>query len=103
MPDESPELRARQSLLMIAIDARAHGMAVRRARFRFHPWGARPTWANSVLGVPPYAAAAGDRVVAGLRSAIVSALTTTLSDQGVMPVVPPIFRSSAANCSAIAR
>ena len=38
-----------------------------------------------------------------LRSAIADQLTTALPGQGVLAVVPAIFRSSAANCSSIAR
>ena len=101
MSDDSPELRARKNLLMLAIDARAEGMALRRARFR--PLTGRSAWANSVLGVVPWSPAGGDRMVDGLRAAIVSALTTALPGQGVLPVIPAIFRSSAVNCSSIAR
>jgi hypothetical protein len=98
--DDSPELRARKNLLMLAIDARARGMAIRRARFS---WGGRSAWANSLFGVIPWSPSGADRVLDGLRSAIVSALGTALPGQGVVPVVPPIFRSSAVNCSSIAR
>ncbi len=101
MSDDSPELRARKNLLMLTIDARARGMALRRARFR--PLTGRSAWANSVLGVVPWSPTGGDRVVEGLRAAIVSALTTALPGQGVLPVIPAIFRSSAVNCSSIAR
>jgi hypothetical protein len=101
MSDDSPGLRARKNLLMVAIDARAHGMALRRARFR--PPTGRSAWANSILGLAPWAPTGGDRVIDGLRGAIVSALTTALPGQGVLPVIPAIFRSSAVNCSSIAR
>jgi hypothetical protein len=101
MSDNSPELRARKNVLMLAIDARAEGMALRRARFR--PLTGRSAWANSVLRVVPWSPAGGDRMVDGLRAAIVSALTTALPGQGVLPVIPAIFRSSAVNCSSIAR
>jgi hypothetical protein len=99
--DDSPELRARKNLLMLAVDARARGMAQRRARFSASAQGT--AWANGIVGAIPWSSSAGDRIVDGLRSAIVAALTTTLSDQGVVPVIPPTFRSSAANCSSIAR
>jgi hypothetical protein len=99
--DDSPEFRVRKNLLMLAVDARARGMAVRRARYR--PWGGRSAWANSLLGVVPWSPSGADRVLDGLRSAIASALGTALPGQGVVPVVPPIFRSSAVNCSSIAR
>ena len=85
---------------MLAIDARARGVAMRRARYRSP--AARPSWASSVLGLPPFAADEGERVVDGLRSAIIAELTAAVPDQGVVPVVPAIFRSSAAICSTIA-
>ena len=47
--------------------------------------------------------AGGRRSVDGLRATIVPALTTALPGQGVLPVIPAIFRSSAVNCSSIAR
>ena len=86
---------------MLAVDARAEGMAVRRARFR--PSAARALWANSVLGTAPWSPIPGDRLIEGLRAAIVSAITAAPSGQGVLPVVPPTFRSNADNCSSIAR
>jgi hypothetical protein len=100
-PDNSPELRARKDLLILAIDARATGVAIRRARFR--PIVGRAAWANSALGVVPWSPSGADRVVDGLRLAIYSSLTTALAGQGVLPVISPIFRSSADNCSTIAR
>lgn len=95
--DRSAQSRARESLLMIAVDARARGMATRRARYR--PTAPRPTWASSVLGLPPFAPEEGERLIDGLRSAIIGELTTAVPDQGVLPSVPAIFRSSAATCS----
>lgn len=95
--DRSPQSRARESLLMMTIDARARGMAMRRARYR--PVGARLSWANSVLGAVPFSPDEGEHVVDGLRSAIIAELTTAVPDQGVVPAVPAIFRSSAASCS----
>jgi hypothetical protein len=99
--DRAPEGRARKDLVIAAVDARARGMALRRARYR--PWAARPPWANSVLGLAPWSPVLGERVVDGLRSAIVSTLLTVLPGQGVLPLTPPIFRSSAASCSIIPR
>ena len=99
--DDSPDSRARQSLLMLAVDARARGMAARRARYRSA--ALRADWANSVLGLAPWSAKAGDELVGRLRFAIAGELETALSNQGVVPAVPAIFRSSAESCSAIAR
>lgn len=101
--DRSAESRARASLLMLAVDARAHGIALRRARFRLLPSVTRPDWANGMLGLPPWSRADGERVIDGLRSTIIAELATAKADQGAVPVVPAIFRSIDASCSAIAR
>ena len=92
--------RARENLLRMAIDARARGLALRWARSR--PVGARPEWANSVLGVAPWSPDAGQRLVGRLRSAIGGAVTAALSDEGVVPALPAIFRSGSTSCSTIA-
>jgi hypothetical protein len=99
--DRSAMGRARERLLMLAVNARAEGMARRRSSFR----GAshRADWVNGLLGVAPWSAEPGQRVVDGLRSSIVEALETSIADQGVVPVVPAIFRSSAASCANISR
>ncbi len=94
-------LRARESLLNLAIDARARGSSLRRARIRPGSW--RPGVAASLLGAAPSSPDAGDRVVEGLRAAIVSELGSSVADQGVVPAAPAIFRSSASSCSIIAR
>lgn len=99
--DRSAEGRARERLLMLAVNARAEGMAKRRAAYRGP--GRRVDWANSFLGVAPWSPDAGRAVVNGLRSAIVAELTSAVADQGVLSVVPATFRSSAASCSSIAR
>jgi hypothetical protein len=99
--DRSSQSRARESLLMLTVDARARGMAMRRARYR--PLAARPSWASSVLGEIPFSPEEGERLVDGLRSAIIAELTTAVPDQGVVPAVPAIFRSSAASCSTSVR
>jgi hypothetical protein len=84
--DRSDETRARERLLMMAIDARAQGIAARRARFR------------------PIVAAPGDaeRFRDMLQSALLAELSSALPDQGLIPVVPAVFRSSAAICSSMA-
>jgi hypothetical protein len=101
MDESTPALRARKDLLMDAVDARARGIALRRARFR--SWGARAPWANSVLGNAPWSPALGEQVVDGLRGAIVATLNAALAGQGVLPLTPLTFRSSASNCSIIPR
>jgi hypothetical protein len=84
--DRSEETRARERLLMMAIDARARAFAARRARFR------------PIIGV----ATDGDRVRDMVRSSLLAELTSALPNQGLVPLVPAIFRSSAAICSSIA-
>jgi hypothetical protein len=85
--DESDETLARRNLVLLAIDARARGVAVRRAHYR------------PIVAMP----AEGERVRDGVRSAIINELTTALADQGIVPLVPAIFRSSSAICSTMAR
>jgi len=95
--DRSPQARVRENLLMLAVDARAQGMALRRARY--WPAASRPVWASSVLGIPPFASDERERMVDALRSSIIGELTAAVPDQGVVPAVPAIFRSNAASCS----
>jgi hypothetical protein len=97
----SPEADARERLLMIALDARARGIALHRARFRRS--GAPAGWANGLLGAAPWSPDDGERVVAALRSALAGQVAGALGDQGVVPSLPAIFRSSAASCSTISR
>lgn len=97
----SPEAMARERLLMLAIDARAEGLALRRARYR--ALVSRVPWAGSIVAVPPTATEDGERSVEALRTSVVSGLTTALADQGVLPLVPSIFRANASSCANISR
>jgi hypothetical protein len=97
----SAEAKARERLIALAVDARAHGIAMRRARYR--PSHQRTDWTNGMLGVAPYDASSAEPVIAALKAAIVAELRSAPGDQGVLPVVPASFRSSAASCSVIAR
>ncbi|HEY9229878.1 MAG TPA: hypothetical protein VIP11_24720, partial [Gemmatimonadaceae bacterium] len=87
--DDSPEVRARENLLMLAVDARAAGVAARRARYRYA--GMSADWANSVLGTVPWSPEAGDRLRESIRTAIVGELTASMGDQGLVPFVPSVF------------
>jgi hypothetical protein len=78
--DDSRESRARDALLTLAIDARAHGVAVRRARYR-------PT--VTAMGPRDPAAAAG--LEAALRTAIATELRSAPGSQGIVPAVPAPF------------
>lgn len=98
--DDSPETLARERLLMMAVDARAHGVAARRARFR--PASTRADWANSVLHAAPWNPEQGERLVDALRAAILEQVAASLPTQGLVPAVPAIFASSAASCASIA-
>lgn len=96
---DSPEGRARARLLNLAVDARARGIAERRAHYRLSHGDA--TWAHSVLREPPWSPDEGDRLVHVLRGELLSELSTAPADQGLVSGVPAIFRSSAASCSNI--
>jgi hypothetical protein len=85
--DQSDETLARRNLVFLAIDARAHAIVSRRARYR-----------------PIVAAIQGDDRIRDLvRQGIISELTTAMADQGIVPLVPATFRSNTASCSSIAR
>jgi len=99
---DDPEMHERANLLMLAVDARARGIARRRARYHPSMLG-KPQWANSVLARASWSRDDGERVIESLRASIVDELTGALPDQGVLPVVPAIFRSSDESCSSIAR
>lgn len=97
----SAEAKARRHLLALAVDARARGALLRRARF--YPTSMRYDWVNSAIGAAPWNRELGDALEMSLRMSVVSELSTSLSAQGVVPLVPAIFRSNDASCSAIDR
>jgi hypothetical protein len=97
----SLEAAARDRLLALAIDARARGAAIRRARY--NPSSLRGEWTRGVLATPPWRTDVGESVIAALRTSVVNELSSASWAQGVVPVVPAIFRSNAASCSTIAR
>ncbi len=99
--DQSAGGRARERLLNLAVDARAQGMVRRRAIFRAS--GHRGDWVNGFRGVAPWSPEPGRRMIEGLRASIVASLSSAVADQGVLPVIPAIFRSSDASCSSISR
>jgi len=98
---KSAEAAARDRLLLLTIDARARGAAIRRARY--YPSSLRGEWARGLLATPPWRTDVGESVIDALRSSVVSELSSAPWAQGVVPVVPAIFRSSSASCSTIAR
>jgi hypothetical protein len=98
---KSAEAAARDRLLVLAIDARARGAAIRRARY--YPSSLRGEWARGLLATPPWRTDVGESVIDALRSSVVNELSSAPWAQGVVPVVPAIFRSSSASCSTIAR
>jgi hypothetical protein len=97
----SAEAKARRHLLALAVDARARGALLRRARF--YPTSMRYDWVNSAVGVAPWNRELGDALEMSLRMSVVNELSTSLSAQGVVPLVPAIFRSNDASCSPIDR
>ncbi len=99
--DSSDEGRARARLVATAIGARAHGVAMRRARYRFP--GGRSDWTYGLLGVAPWSADAANDVVTSLAAALAAELRNASADQGVVPAVPASFRSINSSCAAIAR
>ena len=92
-----PELRAREALLDLALDARALGIA--RVRARWYPVAQRPAWANSVLEVSPWSPAIGDQAVRRIRAGLVAQLDATRGGDQLRFATPSIFRVSASSCS----
>jgi len=100
-PGNSAEAKARRRLLALTVDARARGALMRRAKF--YPSSMRYDWVNSVVGAAPWGRDLGDALEASLRMSVFNDLSMSLGAQGVVPLVPAIFRSSDASCSAIDR
>jgi hypothetical protein len=96
LPTRTPEARAREGLLMLAVDARARGAAIRRARF-YAP-SSRADWARALLGIPPWRGDLDEGLLEGLRASVVAELASQSSAQGVVPLVPAAFRASAESC-----
>lgn len=97
----SAEAKARRHLFALAVDARARGALLRRARF--YPTSLRYDWVNSAVGAAPWNGELGAALERSLRMSVMNELSTSLSGQGVVPLVPAIFRSSDASCSTIDR
>jgi hypothetical protein len=93
----APELRARQALLDLALDARALGLA--RMRAAWFSGGARPAWANSVLGIAPWSPATGELAVRRIRAALVGQLDAARGGDQLRFATPSIFRPSSSSCS----
>jgi hypothetical protein len=93
----APELRAREALLDLALDARALGIA--RMRARWIPAAQRPGWANSVLEQAPWSPAPGEQAIRRVRAALVAQLDATRGGDQLRFATPSIFRPSASSCS----
>jgi len=101
LPATTPEARARERLLMLAIDARASGAAVRRARY--YPSSLRSEWAKALLHTPPWRSDLDETLLNGLRSSVLTELMSESTAQGVVPVVPLVFRSAGMSCASSSR
>lgn len=97
----SDEAKARGHLLGLAVDARARGALLRRAKF--YPTSMRYDWVSSVVGSAPWSRELGDALASSFRMSVINDLSMSLTAQGVVPLVPAILRSSDASCSAIDR
>jgi hypothetical protein len=93
----APELRTRQELLDLALDARALGIA--RMRARWFSTDARPAWASSVLGAAPWSPAVGERAVRRIRAVLVGQLDAARGGDQLRFATPSIFRPSSSSCS----
>src|SRR5437868_2074251 len=93
----APELRARQSLLDLALDARALGLA--RIRAGWFSLETRPAWASSILGAAPWSPVTGQLAVRRIRAALVGQLDAPRGGDQLRFATPSIFRPSASTCS----
>ena len=93
----APELRARQSLLDLALDARALGLA--RIRAGWFSLETRPAWASSILGAAPWSPVTGQLAVRRIRAALVGQLDAARGGDQLRFATPSIFRPSAPTCS----
>jgi len=93
----APELRAREALLDLALDARALGIA--RMHARWYPVAQRPGWANSVLEEAPWSAEPGVQAVRRIRAGLVAQLDASRGGDQLRFATPSIFRPSVSSCS----
>jgi len=93
----APELRERQVLLDLALDARALGIA--RMRARWFSADSRPAWASSVLDVAPWSAQPGDLAVRRIRAFLAGQFDAARGGDQLRFDTPSIFRPSASTCS----
>src|SRR5689334_11060017 len=93
----APELRARQNLMEMALDARALGIVKMRARW--FASDARPAWANSILGVAPWSPSVGDFAIRRVRANLVAQLEAARGGDQLRFATPSIFRPSVSSCS----
>src|SRR5690348_8610599 len=93
----APELRARQALLEMSLDARALGLV--RMRARWFALDKRPAWASSILGAPPYSPAVGALAVRRVRASLSGQLDVARGGDQLRFATPSIFRPSASSCS----
>jgi hypothetical protein len=93
-----PELRWRQAMLDLALDARARGIA--RLRARYFADESRPSWARSVIGIPPSSPQEGERVIRRIRNALAMQLDADPAGDQLRFEMPSIFRPNASSCVA---
>ena len=93
----APELRARQTLLEMSLDARALGIV--RMRARWFTIENRPAWASSILGAAPYSPSIGESAVRRVRANLVGQLDATRGGDQLRFATPSIFRPSSSTCS----
>ena len=93
----APEVRARQALLDLALDARALGIA--RMRARWFSAESRPAWANSVLATAPWSPQPGELAVRRIRAFLAGQVDAARGPDQLRFATPSIFRPSASSCS----
>lgn len=92
----SPEIRSRQMLLQLALDARSRGVVLRWARWI--PDAHRPAWALSALGSAPWSAEEGERMVRKVRALLATQLESGLSAGPALLPMGTLFGGTDAGC-----
>jgi hypothetical protein len=96
MSDDSPEGKAREQLVELAVEARARGIAARRARY--HHGAGRSGVSNAIRALAPWDPAPAGPYIRNIESAIVYSLRSSPGDGGIVDAVPAPFGGMRDRC-----
>jgi hypothetical protein len=96
MSDDSPEGKAREQLVELAVEARARGIAARRARY--HHGAGRSGVSNAIRALAPWDPSPAEPYIRNIESAIVYSLRSSPGDGGIVDAVPAPFGGMRDRC-----